>query len=155
MHTVSLDDQHSRMGPASTIYALTDALGASDLALNYYELAPGESTAYGYHSHAAQEEVFYVQSGELTFRTADDDVTVEAGELVRFGPGEFQRSRNTGDEHAVVLAMGAPQDAGETVTRRGCDECGGETVQEIELAEGGDEVLVRCQACGEITGRYE
>ncbi|GGM59233.1 putative cupin superfamily protein [Halarchaeum rubridurum] len=155
MHTVSLADQHSRMGPASTIYALTDALGASDLALNYYELAPGESTAYGYHSHAKQEEVFYVQSGELTFRTADGDVTVAAGELVRFGPGEFQRSRNTGDDTAVVLAMGAPQDAGETVTRRECEECGGETTQSIELAEDGDAVLVRCDECGETTGRYE
>ncbi|GAA0294670.1 cupin domain-containing protein [Halarchaeum salinum] len=155
MHTVSLADQHSRMGPASTVYALTDALGASDLALNYYELEPGESTAYGYHSHENQEEIFYVQSGELTFRTADDDVTVGAGELVRFGPGEFQRSRNTGDETAVVLAMGAPQDAGETVTRRECADCGGETLHEVELGDDGDEVLVRCRDCGEITGRYE
>ncbi|GAD53320.1 hypothetical protein MBEHAL_2080 [Halarchaeum acidiphilum MH1-52-1] len=155
MHTVSLADQDTRMGPASTVYALTDALGASDLALNYYELEPEESTAYGYHSHANQEEVFYVQAGELTFRTAEGDVTVGAGELVRFGPGEFQRSRNSGDDTAVVLAIGAPQESGETVLRRECEACGGETRHDVELGEDHDEILVRCRDCGTVTGRYE
>jgi len=154
MHVVSLAEQESRMGPASAIYALTDALGLEDLALNYYELAPGESTAYGYHAHADQEEVFYVQSGELAFRTATDDVTVGAGELVRFGPGEFQRSRNAGDETAVVLVFGAPQDAGETVIYRECSECGEETRNGIELADDHESVLTRCAECGAVTGTY-
>ncbi|GGL29784.1 cupin [Halarchaeum grantii] len=155
MHTVSLAEQDSRMGPASTVYALTDALGASELALNYYELEPGESTSYGYHAHEDQEEVFYVESGELTFRIPDGEVTVGEHELVRFGPGEFQRSENTGDDTAVVLAMGAPQDPGGTVLRRECEACGGETRHGVELADAADEILVRCEDCGEITGRYE
>ncbi|MFB6077460.1 MAG: cupin domain-containing protein [Halarchaeum sp.] len=154
MHTVSLAEQTSRMGPAATVYALTDALGASDVALNYYELDPGESTAYGYHAHESQEEVFYVQSGELTFRTADGDAVIESGELVRFGPGEFQRSENTGDGTAVVLAVGAPQDAGETLIRRECEACGGETEHEIALADDHDAVLARCTACESVTERY-
>lgn len=155
MKVTALDEQDSRMGPAATTYALTDALGATDLAVNYYELEPGESTAYGFHAHENQEEVFYVQAGELTFRTAGGDVTVSAGEFARFGPGEFQRSRNEGTTTAVVLAIGAPQDAGETAIQRECEACGEPTGHHVELASDRDAVVVVCEECGSITDRYE
>jgi len=108
MKRQSLDEMESRMGPADVVRPLTDALGAADMALNYYELAPGDSFAYGYHAHDAQEEVFYVQEGAVTFTTAEGDVEVGAGELVRFGPGEYQRGVNRGDERVVALAPGVP-----------------------------------------------
>lgn len=155
MHHVFLDDMASRMGPADVIYALTDALGATDLALNYYELAPGESFAYGFHAHEDQEEVFYVQEGIATFRTEAGDVEVGARELVRFGPGEFQRGLNEGDERVVALAMGAPQDAGHTEILRECEDCGEVTTMNLELTDDHDAVMVQCGECGSEVDRYD
>lgn len=154
MKRVSLADQDSRMGPAAVSHPLTDRLGLVDAALNYYELEPGDSFAYGYHTHEDQEEIFYIQEGTVTFRTAEGDVSVGAGELVRFGPGEYQRGVNQSDERVVALAIGAPQSAGATEILRDCEECGGETPQDLELTEEKDAVLARCEECGSVTGRF-
>lgn len=142
------------MGPADLVAPLTDVLGLADAALNYYELAPGDSFAFGYHAHSDQEEVFYVQSGTVTFRTVDGPVEVEAGELVRFGPGEYQRGTNEGDERVRALAIGAPKEAGATEILRSCDACGEETPQELELTDEQDAITARCTACGTVTGRF-
>jgi len=155
MKRQSLDDMESRMGPADVIRPLTDALGAADMALNYYELAPGDSFAYGYHAHDAQEEVFYVQEGAVTFTTAEGDVEVGAGELVRFGPGEYQRGVNRGDERVVALAMGAPQDAGDTEIIRECGACGEPTRQRIEMTDDRDAIVTLCEECAAETGRFD
>ena len=154
MRKRDVSDMKSRMGPASVIRPLTDALGLSDFAMNYYELEPGESFAYGFHAHEKQEEVFYVQSGTVTFETVEDEVEVVAGELVRFGPGEYQRGTNRGDERVVALAMGAPQEAGETEILRECEDCGERTPQTLELTEGKDAILTICEECGGETGRF-
>jgi mannose-6-phosphate isomerase-like protein (cupin superfamily) len=154
MRKVTLADLDSRMGPADVVRPLTDALGATDVALNYYELDPGESFAYGFHAHENQEEVFYVQQGTVTFRTADGDVTAAAGEVVRFGPGEYQRGVNRGEDRVVALALGAPQDAGETEILRECEDCGVETPQGLSLAAGKSAVVVTCEECGSETDRY-
>lgn len=155
MRKVRLDDLDSRMGPAARSLPLTDALGLADAAMNFYELEPGDSFAYGFHAHAEQEEVFYVLDGAVTFRTLDEDVTVEAGELARFGPGEFQRGVNEGDEPVRALAVGAPQDAGETEILRECPDCGGETTQELSLADDHSEIRAVCESCGTVTGRFD
>jgi len=157
MRKVRLDDLDSRMGPAARSLPLTDALGLADAAMNFYELEPGDSFAYGFHAHAEQEEVFYVLDGAVTFRTlADqDDVTVSAGELARFGPGEFQQGVNEGDEPVRALAVGAPQDPGDTEILRECPECGDETTQELELADDRSEIRAVCEACGTVTGRFD
>jgi uncharacterized cupin superfamily protein len=156
MRKVRLHDLDSRMGPADRSLPLTDALGAADAALNFYELAPGDSFAYGFHAHENQEELFYVLEGTVTFRTLeDDDVVVEAGEIVRFAPGEFQRGVNRGDERVRALAIGAPQDPGDTEILRECEECGGETTQELELAGDRSEIRAVCEECGTVTGHFE
>ncbi|MFT4931645.1 MAG: putative cupin superfamily protein [Natronomonas sp.] len=154
MRKRDVSDMESRMGPASVIRPLTEALGLSDFAMNYYELEPGESFAYGFHAHEKQEEVFYVQSGTVTFETTGDEVEVGPGELVRFGPGEYQRGTNRGDERVVALAMGAPQEAGETEILRECEGCGERTPHRLELAEGKDAILTICETCGVETGRF-
>ena len=154
MRKRDVTEMDSRMGPASVIRPLTDALGLSDFAMNYYELEPGESFAYGFHAHEKQEEVFYVQAGTVTFETVEGDVEVGAGELIRFGPGEYQQGVNRGDERVVALAMGAPQDAGETEILRECEDCDERTPHRLELAEGKDAILTICEECGAETGRY-
>lgn len=155
MEWVRIDDVDRRIDTATVSRPLTSALGAENVALNYYELAPGDSFAYGYHNHEAQEEVFVIQAGEVTFETEDGDVAVGAGELIRFAPGEFQRGINTGDERVVALALGAPRESGESEIRRHCEDCGERTETTIERAPDGDAKLTRCLECGAVTGRFD
>ena len=154
MQKARIEEIDSWMGPASVKRSLTKALGAEDVSMNYYELEPGESFAFGYHQHADQEEVFYVQEGEVTFETDDGEVTVGAGEAVRFGPGEWQQGWNRGDDPVKALALGAPQESGETTILRECPDCGERTEQEIRRAENADALVTLCVDCGAETGRF-
>jgi uncharacterized cupin superfamily protein len=155
MRRVSVDDLASRLGPASVSRPLSDALGTTNLAVNYYELAPGESSAYGFHAHENQEELFYVATGSVTFRTEDGDLAADAGDAVRVGPGEYQRCVNEGDERAVLLVVGAPREAGETDVRRRCETCDETTPQSLALVDDQTAVEAVCTACGSVTGRFD
>jgi len=160
MERITIDEIDSYMGPADVKRPLTDALGATELAINYYELAPGESFAFGRHRHENQEEVFYVQQGAVTFELGppDDDpenVTVAAGGVIRFAPGEWQRGVNDGDERVVALALGAPQETGETTVTRECPDCGERTEATIEMADDRDALVTRCVECRAETGRFD
>ena len=154
MEMVTIDQVESWMGPADVKRPLTDALGATDLAINYYELAPGDSLGFGYHSHSDQEEVFYVQHGTVTFETESGDVPVDAGEVIRFEPGESQLGTNEGDERAIVLALGAPQDSSELHMVRACPDCGERTEQTVTMADSKDALVTVCDDCGAETGRF-
>jgi len=155
MEKVTIDEVDSWLSPASAKRPLSRALGAENVTINHYELAPGESFAFGYHSHETQEEVFYVTAGEATFETEDGEVVVGAGELVRFAPGEWQQGRNDGDERVRALALGAPAESGETTILRACSECGERTPHEVERAPDDDAALITvCVDCGAETGRF-
>jgi uncharacterized cupin superfamily protein len=154
MQKATVEEIDSWMGPASVKRSLTKALGAEDVSMNYYELEPGESFAFGYHRHEGQEEVFYVIEGEATFETEDGETAVAAGEAVRFAPGEWQQGWNRGDGPVKALALGAPQESGETEIRRACPECGERTGQEIRRAEDADALVTICVDCGAETGRF-
>lgn len=174
MRTVRVRDIDSLMGPASVKRPVSKALWTENVAINYYELDPGESFAFGYHAHADQEEIFYVLEGTATFETdadgtgsvdanASDDepsadgdpITVGAGEAIRFGPGEYQRGTNRDDEHVLALAFGAPRDAGETDVRRDCQTCGERTSQTIETTDDRDALHTVCIDCSTETGRFD
>ncbi len=155
MERVTVDDADDRMSPADTKRKLGDALGATDMALNYYELDPGDSLGFGYHRHSEQEEVFFIAEGTVTFETEDGEIEATAGECVRFEPGEWQLGTNEDDERVVALAMGAPQDMGETEMLRHCTECDGQTEQDLELTDDRDAILTICVECGAETGRFE
>jgi mannose-6-phosphate isomerase-like protein (cupin superfamily) len=154
MEKVTIDAVESRMGPASVKRALAGPLDADDIALKYYELEPGDSFGFGYHCHPNQEEVFLVQSGTATFETEDGDVRVEAGEAIRFAPGEWQRGYNDGDERVVALALGAPQAMGDTEMVRHCEDCGGRTHSCVEMTDDRDALVTRCEECDAETGRF-
>lgn len=156
MEKVRISEQQNSVQPAAVMRNLTKPLGLTDLAINYYELEPGDSFAYAYHSHEIQEEVFYVQSGTATFETEEGDVTVDAGEIVRFGRDEFQRGWNHGDERVVALALGAPLEYGTQVKLRYCEPCGEQTDTRLEREdEDGEPVTVAyCAACDAENGRW-
>lgn len=132
---------------------LSDPLGTSDLALNYYALDPGEAFSGGLHAHLDQEEVFYVVEGTATFETrpeatADSEtITVGPDEAVRFAPGEFQQGRNESDERVVALALGAPKGSTEGRVPQACPACGESDVLAVVVADG--EMGLECPECGE------
>lgn len=148
----SIEDVPSTATPASARRPIADAVGAENVSINYYELAPGESFAFGYHSHSNQEELFYVIRGTATFETEGGDVEVDAGELIRFAPGERQQGTNRGEEPVVALALGAPRDTGDSELFRECPECGERTPH--RFGRDGDALLNICLECGAETGRY-
>lgn len=154
MEKVRIDDVDTVIQPCRDMRPLTRALGASDLAINYYELDPGDSFAYAYHAHGVQEELFYVQEGTATFDTEDGSVTVEAGEVVRFPPGEYQRGWNRGEETVVALALGAPLEYGDIPKYRDCEACGEATLNRLEYVEDGEARVALCEECGAETGRW-
>lgn len=159
MEKVRIDEAENDVQPAAVMRKLTGPLGTSDLAINYYELEPGDSFAYAYHRHGVQEELFYVQSGTATFDTETGPVEVGAGEVIRFPPGEFQRGWNRGDERVVALALGAPLEYGEQLKLRDCPTCDEATPNELERAvdddaPGGVVTVARCSQCATETGRW-
>ncbi|MFW6376881.1 MAG: cupin domain-containing protein [archaeon] len=124
---------------------LTDALGTTDVAINHYRIPPDGGFPSGLHAHVDQEEVFVVLDGEATFLTPDGTISVEAGEVIRFAPGEFQTGRNEGDDELVALALGAPRDTEDVRIPVTCPACGHGDVR----PEGGDDgVELVCPACG-------
>lgn len=156
MEHVRIDDVENSVQPAAVMRHLTDPLGLTDLAINYYELEPGDSFAFAYHSHEIQEEVFYIQSGTATFDTEDGPIDVSAGEIIRFGRDEFQRGWNRGDERVIALALGAPLDYGHQPKLRHCPSCDGMTHNRLERdhEDGEERVVAYCEDCGTETGRW-
>jgi uncharacterized cupin superfamily protein len=151
---IAIDDAGNWIGPATEKRPLGHALGTEHLALNYYVLEPGETFGFGYHKHDDQEEVFYVLEGTATFETAEGDVAVEAGEAIRFAPGEFQLGRNDGEAPVRALALGAPPDSEDLEMHRECADCGGRRPNRIEPREDGTALVTICVECEAETGRF-
>ncbi|WP_246985578.1 cupin domain-containing protein [Halorientalis marina] len=147
MEHVDIDalDNHPRV--ADVQKHLTDPLALADMALNYYELEPGESFSGGLHTHMNQEEVFYVVEGTATFDTKEGSHEVGANEVIRFAPGEYQEGKNESDGRVRALAFGAPQEAGETRTALPCSECGADYHTAEVTADG---VTLTCPDCGNV-----
>ncbi len=155
MQKVATDDVDNWIGPSDVKRPLARALGTEHVAINYYELAPGDAFGFGYHRHPDQEEVFYVFEGTATFETEDGDVDVAAGEAIKFDPGEWQLGRNDGDRRVKALALGAPADANEAEMTRECDDCGERTENRVERADDGEGLVTVCVDCGAVTGRFD
>lgn len=154
MEKIHIDDVDNSIQPAAVMRPLTEQLGTTDLAINYYELEPGDSFAFAYHNHEIQEEVFYIQSGTATFDTETGAVAVEAGEIIRFDRGEYQRGWNRGDAVVRALALGAPLEYGNQRKLKYCPDCDAETDTRLERSEDDEAVIGFCVRCGRETGRW-
>lgn len=145
MEKVTIDDvETGGMGDAD-VRRLADPLGTSDVAINHYTLEPGERFSGGLHTHMDQEEVFYVLEGAATFETPDEEVAVDAGELIRFAPGEYQSGKNDGDEPVRALALGAPKESEDVRVPETCRDCGHENMR---FLPGDDGFSLVCPECG-------
>jgi mannose-6-phosphate isomerase-like protein (cupin superfamily) len=161
VHHIAIGDADSYRSAADVFKPLSSLLDTDGLALNYFELEPGDAFGFCYHRHHEQEEVFYVQSGTATFETEDGTAEVGPGEVVRFAPGEWQRGTNRGTERVVALALGAPREQGPTDLRRVCETCDKRTPHEVSAEHvNGDTddrreaVVTTCLTCGSETGRF-
>lgn len=155
MEKVSIENvpnEPHEMGVNDVRRYVSDALGTQQLAVVYYELAPGDQFSGGLHTHHDQEEVFYILEGQVTFEYTRDgeEVVLRTGDAIRFPPGEFQCGRNHSDERVVALVLGAPvtassADETEWITR--CDTCGSDTLHGVRSHDEGV-IVSYCKTCG-------
>ncbi len=76
---------------------------AGQCAVSIYELLPGKS-AYPYHFHTKNEEVFYILSGTGTLRTPAGDRPVLTGDFLFFPANEegAHKLTNTSETESLV-----------------------------------------------------
>lgn len=148
MQHVAIDDVR-RSPVRSTRRELSDPLATTDVAVNHYEVGPGEAFSGSLHAHAGQEEVFVVLSGRATFQLEAGSVEVGPREAVRFAPGEYQRGYNAGEATVVALALGAPRvgfDESPVTALVDCTACGERTRHDVQRVD--DAFERTCRACG-------
>lgn len=125
-----------------------DALGTTDVSVNYYELDPGDSFSGGLHAHHDQEELFVILDGTATFEVGPDRrrTEVASGEAIRFAPGEYQEGKNDGEDRVVALALGAPRGTEDIDSYIQCRTCERETIHTFDVEN--QTAIHTCQACG-------
>lgn len=145
----------SALTDATTCKAIGGGLGAEHTVVVYYELEPGDSFGLGgYGRREAREEFYYIQEGTVTFETENGDIEVEAGEVVRFAPGDWKGGTNKGTKPVVALVIASPRDATEHTLLRKCPECGERTPQDFEMTEARDLLTTYCEKCGTETKQF-
>jgi uncharacterized cupin superfamily protein len=91
---------------------LGDKLGLSKLGVNVTQVAPGR-TAYPFHSHRANDELFYILAGEGTLRLGSQQLPVKAGDLIGCpvgGPDSAHQLINSGRVPLKYLAISTQLD---------------------------------------------
>ena len=86
---------------------LGDRLGLTKLGLNLTQVAPGR-TAYPFHSHRANDELFYVLAGEGTLRLGERRLPVKVGDVIGCpvgGPESAHQLINTGSAPLRYLSI--------------------------------------------------
>jgi uncharacterized cupin superfamily protein len=134
-------------GGEDTARRVGNALGTEDVGLAYYELDAGQNLSGGVHTHMDQEEIFYVLEGTMTFQTLEGAVEVDGGEVVRFGPGDFQQGKNDSDGPVRLLGIGAPKPSTDVRVPQPCGACGESDT--LRFVPGDDGMQLQCPECGE------
>jgi mannose-6-phosphate isomerase-like protein (cupin superfamily) len=171
MKHIAIDDvteEPHPMGVNSDRRVVSDALDADDVAVIRFDLAPGEQFSGGLHTHHDQEELFYILEGTATWdvgpepdadhaerhaseRPETEEVVVEAGEVIRFPPGQFQCGRNKSDGRVVGLAVAAPGTQHDWEALESFAPCAGDcdgiTSHGVRQPDG-DGMVVYCNECG-------
>lgn len=78
------------LGEGTNKFSVKPIVDGSDISLcaaNFVEVEPSCS-AYGYHYHEANEEVFYIISGTATVKTPQGEIEVPAGSAIAFPANE-------------------------------------------------------------------
>ena len=100
--------------------AYTDALDAEQVAFCWRQMPPdsGGRGSYG-HRHKTQEEIYFVVSGQVTFKVGEDVFEVGPQAAVRVAPDAFRSVHNDGSDPAELVICSQrvddPEAEGETV----------------------------------------
>ncbi len=113
---VDLSDRED-VKPTVGIRPVDEVLALEEMGAKLWYFEPGDEV--GYHAHPEEEELYYVIEGEFSVKmgSADDPTyeTVGPGTFFAAGPREPHGHRYVGDDQGIVLALGAPADAGDDV----------------------------------------
>jgi mannose-6-phosphate isomerase-like protein (cupin superfamily) len=97
----------------------TYEMGNEQVAFTHRRMPPdtGGKGSYGHH-HKTQEEIYFVVSGTLTFKLAEDVVEAGPGTIVRIPPHVVRSVHNESDEDAeLVMVSTRVSDPGDEVER--------------------------------------
>lgn len=150
MQKIDIDELNPTESPQGR-ESISAPLEAQDFSMNYYVLDPGEEFSGSLHAHMDQEESFFVLEGEATFEASQEPsgetetVTVGAGEMIRFDPGEYQQGRNEADEQLRALALGTPQESTDVRAAVPCQKCGDSDYMAFVIRDGGP--ALECPEC--------
>jgi mannose-6-phosphate isomerase-like protein (cupin superfamily) len=99
--------RHYACGPMDSVF-LADGDETSDrYSVSIWRVDPHESGP-GAHSHAVNEELFYVIEGTMTFRVGEQWVDAPAGTFVRIPAGVTHDFENRTGDRAGVLNVFIP-----------------------------------------------
>lgn len=155
-------DDADRSSGESARSALADGLDTSAVALNWYQVPPGEGFPGGLHAHMDQEEIFAVIEGTATFETlhipglAPDgnrtertsaSTQIEAGQAIAFRPGEFQSGWNRGETDLRAIAIGVPRDTTDIRIPATCPDC---SARALRIVTDADPIHFSCPSCGSV-----
>jgi mannose-6-phosphate isomerase-like protein (cupin superfamily) len=89
----------------------SDALGTEQVSFSWRRMPPGTGGRGSYgHRHPGHEEVYFVISGTITFKVAEDVFEVGPQSAVRMTGREFYSVHNDTDEEAELLIVSARVD---------------------------------------------
>ena len=109
-----VDDVYAGSSVPGEFRALSDALGAEQVAVTLIRVPPHCDFEQGTgHFHDEQEEVYIVTRGTLTMRLGDDIRPVTAGSVVRVAAKTPRSHRNEGDEPVELWAVSTRRDHGD------------------------------------------
>src|SRR3954447_8833546 len=98
----------------------TTALAAEQVSFSWRRMPPGSGGRGSYgHRHPGQEEVYFVISGEVTFKIDDDVFRVGPQMAVRVGGDAFRSVHNDSDDEARLLIFPPRLEEPPTETRDG------------------------------------
>jgi uncharacterized cupin superfamily protein len=84
----------------------SDALGTEQVSFSWRRMLPGTGGRGSYgHCHPGQEEVYFVISGTVTFKVADDVFEAGPQTAVRMTGDALYSLHNDTDDEAEVLIM--------------------------------------------------
>ena len=87
--------------------AAEPVLGCESMRPRVWFLEPGNDRK-NYHSHAEQEELYYLLSGTGRMKVDGETLTVPEGTAVRVPPETPRKTFNDTEEEHVWLVVGAP-----------------------------------------------
>jgi mannose-6-phosphate isomerase-like protein (cupin superfamily) len=89
-------------------------LGCAEIGISVFRLGAHAKFTVG-HRHPAGEEIYVLVSGQAEIKIGASVFALEPLSAVRVPSNEFRALRNPGDEQALLIVAGYPQDSAEEV----------------------------------------